>query len=114
LQYVGVREVIAVFLVVACGFIAVPQCSTGISAGVALVSLPALRWGQCQHCAVDDAGIVPTLPPMTILSLRSFVFILIIVIVAKDVARSSPVVVVIIVVFVAYVMVFVLLTLLPF
>jgi hypothetical protein len=57
-----------------------------LAASVALAFLPALRWRQCQHCAVAVAGIAPALSPMTISSLQSFVFV-VLVVVAKDVAR---------------------------
>jgi hypothetical protein len=40
------------------------QFCAGVSAGVALASLPACCWRHCQNCAVAVAGIVPALLPL--------------------------------------------------
>jgi hypothetical protein len=40
------------------------QCRAGVFAGVALASLPALRWRHCQHCVVVAASIALALLPL--------------------------------------------------
>ncbi len=68
-QPVGICDIVAVLLIIACGFAAIlgivhgdsafGRCHDGVSASVALVSfarmllvsLPALRCHCCQHCA---------------------------------------------------------------